>query len=146
MIRAVASLKDPLAVLIALAATVGMVAVGQPPPIAIAGGVAVLAVHVGSAAWLSRAGQPVAQPAAAVGWKDLGLTRKQAEVVVLIVLGLPSREIARRTFNSERTIENHVHNIYERLGVHSKAELITFAARRGLLGSADPPGSSEAQK
>jgi DNA-binding NarL/FixJ family response regulator len=139
--------REPLAVPIALLATIGLAALGQPWLLAIAGGVAVLAVHLGSAFWLASR-PPVApdEMPAAADWKQFGLTRRQAEVAPLLVRGLSSREIAGRFFNSERTIENHARNIYARLGVHSKAELIAFAARHGLLVLGDAPDRDEAQK
>ena len=143
---AAGTLKDPFAITIALVATFGLVALGHPWLVAIPAGVAVLAVHFGTASWLAGRG-PLAQaePGATPDWKRFGLTPKEIEVMPLIVSGLPYREIARRNFNSERTIENHVDHIKKKLGVHSRAEIITFALRQGLLASADPPenGGSE---
>jgi DNA-binding NarL/FixJ family response regulator len=63
-----------------------------------------------------------------------------------IVSGLPYREVGRRTFNSERPIENHVDHIKKKLGVHSRAEIIAFAMRQGLLDPADPPRTAELEK
>jgi two-component system nitrate/nitrite response regulator NarL len=44
-----------------------------------------------------------------------GLTRREAEIMELIVAGLPNRAIADRLFISEKTVKNHIHNIYKRL-------------------------------
>jgi DNA-binding CsgD family transcriptional regulator len=136
---AAATLKDPLAITIALVATVGLLALGHPWSVAIPAGVAVLAVHFGTAGWLAGR-RPLAQaePGGTPDWKRFGLTPKEIEVMPLVVSGLPYREIARRTFNSERTIENHVDHIKKKLGVHSRAEIIAFALRQGLLPPADP--------
>ena len=146
MIRA-ASIREPLALPIALLAMVGLAAMGQPWPLAFAGGFAVLAVHLGSSAWLARRARAAPIAAAAAGdWTQYGLTRREVELAPLLVRGLSSREIASRSFNSERTIENHVRNIYAKLGVHSKAELIAFAAQHGLLVLGDARDRDDAQK
>lgn len=144
---AAATLKDPFAIAITLVATFGLVAVGQPWFIAIPAGLLVLAVHFGSTSWFTRRRVlPPAEQAGAPDWKGFGLTPKEIEVVPLVVLGLPYREVARRTFNSERTIENHVDHIKKKLGVHSRAEIIAFAMRQGLLPPGDLPGSDGSDK
>ena len=51
------------------------------------------------------------------------LTPREREVVTVLAAGLTSAEIARRLVLSVRTVENHVHNIYGKLGVSSRDEL-----------------------
>jgi DNA-binding CsgD family transcriptional regulator len=46
-----------------------------------------------------------------------------AEIVSYVVHGFPNREIAERLCISERTVSTHLVNIYEKLNVHSRAEL-----------------------
>ncbi|GAC1580334.1 MAG: hypothetical protein NVS3B18_14000 [Candidatus Dormibacteria bacterium] len=52
------------------------------------------------------------------------LSRRQREVVRLAISGLTARHIGARLFISERTVETHLANAYDRLDVHSRAELI----------------------
>ena len=69
------------------------------------------------------------------------LTRRELEVVGLIVEGLSCREAARRLSRSPRTIENHLRSVYQKLHVRNRVELMRVAGERGLLGA---PARSEA--
>jgi two-component system, NarL family, response regulator NreC len=64
---------------------------------------------------------------------DDGLTPREIEVLRLIALGHTSAEIARKLHLSRRTIETHRARIHRRLGLTSRAELVRYALRGGLL-------------
>jgi DNA-binding NarL/FixJ family response regulator len=66
------------------------------------------------------------------------LTKKELEVAQLVAQGMTNREIAANLFNSERTIDNHVQHIYNKLGIDSRAELALWLRDHGLLPA--PPG------
>jgi DNA-binding NarL/FixJ family response regulator len=51
------------------------------------------------------------------------LCAREREIVSYVVHGFANREIAERLCISERTVSTHVVNIYEKLAVHSRAEL-----------------------
>lgn len=55
------------------------------------------------------------------------LTVREDEVLDLINLGLSNREIAARLGVSTHTVKNHVHNVLNKLGVHSRAEAIVLS-------------------
>jgi DNA-binding NarL/FixJ family response regulator len=61
------------------------------------------------------------------------LTPREREVFQLLVEGRTNAEVAEVLFISPKTVDNHRTRLMERLGVHSAAELVRFAARRGLL-------------
>ena len=54
---------------------------------------------------------------------DEKLCHREREIVSYVVHGFANREIADRLCISERTVSTHLVNIYEKLNVHSRAEL-----------------------
>ncbi|WP_370770932.1 LuxR C-terminal-related transcriptional regulator [Actinomadura roseirufa] len=51
---------------------------------------------------------------------DPGLTPREVEILELIAAGLTNRQIARRLVISEKTVKNHAHQIYKRLGADGR--------------------------
>jgi DNA-binding CsgD family transcriptional regulator len=68
------------------------------------------------------------------------LTPQQAQIAQLAGDGLPTREIAAQLFVSPRTIEYHLQNIYTKLGITSRAQLIHWHA-----GHPDPSTEAAAE-
>lgn len=66
---------------------------------------------------------------------DNKLTRREVEVLRLIVFGHTSVEIARMLHLSPRTIETHRAHIHKKLGLATRSELVRYALRRGLIGA-----------
>jgi DNA-binding CsgD family transcriptional regulator len=62
-------------------------------------------------------------PALAHGPDADVLTRREREVAALAATGLSNREVAARLFVSLRTVENHLHRAFSKLGVSSRDEL-----------------------
>jgi DNA-binding NarL/FixJ family response regulator len=77
---------------------------------------------------LVRRSRPLA-PAVATG-----LTRREREVLRLLVEGLRADDIARRLFISRKTVGTHIENILRKLGVRSQAQAIALAYRSHLDG------------
>jgi DNA-binding NarL/FixJ family response regulator len=61
------------------------------------------------------------------------LTARELEIVRLAAEGLRNREIAERLTITEGTVKIHLHNIYEKLGVTGRGQLILTATREGLV-------------
>jgi non-specific serine/threonine protein kinase len=57
------------------------------------------------------------------------LTRREREVADLIAQGLSNRDIGARLFIGHRTVETHVENVLNKLGVDSRAEIAAWIAR-----------------
>jgi len=51
------------------------------------------------------------------------LTRKETEIVLLLIDGLSYKEITARAFISMATLNTHIRNIYNKLNIHSRAEI-----------------------
>ena len=60
------------------------------------------------------------------------LTRREMDIVKLVAAGLRNQEIARRLIVSEGTVKVHLHNIYSKLGVDGRMELLKYAQDRDL--------------
>ena len=65
------------------------------------------------------------------------LSRRENEVFALVVRGRLNKQIAYELGTSERTIKLHRHNLMEKLGVRSVAELVSLAERIGLSPARD---------
>lgn len=61
------------------------------------------------------------------------LTPRELEIVRLIAQGLRNRVVAERLSISEGTVKIHLHNIYEKLGVDGRLELVLLAQSKGLV-------------
>jgi two-component system, NarL family, response regulator NreC len=63
------------------------------------------------------------------------LTPREVEVLRLIALGHTSVEIARKLRLSPRTVETHRAHIHKKLGLSTRAQLVGYTLRRGLIGT-----------
>lgn len=61
------------------------------------------------------------------------LSKREREVLALITEGLGNAEIAERLSISEKTVRNHVSNLFDKLGVWTRAQAMVFARDRGFL-------------
>lgn len=68
-----------------------------------------------------------AEPAPSVA--AIALSRREKEVASLLATGLSNREIATRLYLSERTVDNHVSHILDKLGFDSRVQVATWLAR-----------------
>ena len=60
------------------------------------------------------------------------LSAREREVVALVCQGFRNKEIAEKMFISEQTVKNHLHNIFDKLGVSDRLELALFAIHKKL--------------
>jgi NarL family two-component system response regulator LiaR len=61
------------------------------------------------------------------------LTPREVEVLKLIAEGLSNKEIAQELTISEKTVKNHINNIFSKLHVYDRSQAMLYAIRQGLV-------------
>ena len=77
--------------------------------------------------------EPVAAPGPVSLPKAPPLTDREKEILRWVAAGLQNKEIAHKLGISLATVRNHIHNILEKLDVHSKLEAVSLAFRQGWV-------------
>jgi DNA-binding NarL/FixJ family response regulator len=62
-----------------------------------------------------------------------GLTDREIEVMQQAARGLTNKQIGRVLFISDRTVQGHLKNIYQKLGVSTRTEAVSTALKHGLI-------------
>ena len=65
--------------------------------------------------------------------EDLGITRRELEILELIAQGMSNREIAGRLFVSENTVKTHSSRVFDKLGAKRRTQAVQFGKEFGLL-------------
>jgi DNA-binding NarL/FixJ family response regulator len=65
----------------------------------------------------------------------LGLTRREVQIIGALVDGQTNKDIASTFSISEYTVKHHLTNIYDKLGVYNRVELVLFTINHGLCAS-----------
>jgi len=94
-------------------------------------GEAVRAAAVGESFLDRRLGALLASEPSASGLD--GLSEREVGVLALIALGHTNTKIAEQLYLSVRTVETHRSHIQRKLGLSTRAELVSYALERGLI-------------
>ncbi|MGH7904507.1 MAG: response regulator [Candidatus Dormibacteraceae bacterium] len=62
-----------------------------------------------------------------------GLTAREVEILKLLATGMANKQIAYQLKISEKTVRNHVSNMYEKLNIYDRAQAVLYAVRKGLV-------------
>jgi DNA-binding NarL/FixJ family response regulator len=62
-----------------------------------------------------------------------GLTAREMEILKLLAGGMANKQIAFQLTISEKTVRNHVSNMYEKLNVFDRTQAALYAVRKGLI-------------
>ena len=62
-----------------------------------------------------------------------GLTAREIEILKLIAGGSANKQIAYKLSISEKTVRNHISNMYEKLQIFDRSQAVLYAARKGLV-------------
>ncbi len=92
-----------------------------------------------TAAVMRQFASPLETAAQGVRSRDRSpLSQREREIVALVAQGYKNKEMAEKMFISEQTVKNHLHNIFDKLGVSDRLELALYAIHKGLHLEAQP--------
>ena len=74
--------------------------------------------------------------------EDVGLTRRELEILQIVAEGHSNAELAKMLWVTEQTVKFHLSNIYRKLNVANRTEASRWAQRHGLLVTSHTPVSS----
>src|SRR4051794_7494473 len=75
---------------------------------------------------------PMPAPSAPRERERSPLSQREREIVALVAQGFKNKEMAEKMFISEQTVKNHLHNIFDKLGVSDRLELALYAIHNNL--------------
>jgi DNA-binding NarL/FixJ family response regulator len=67
------------------------------------------------------------------GQHNESLTAREVEMLCLIAKGMLAKEIARALSVSEKTVRNHISNIYRKLDIYDRSQAVIYAMKNGLV-------------
>ena len=65
--------------------------------------------------------------------RELGITRRELEILELIAQGLSNREIAEKLFVSENTVKTHSSHLFDKLSVKRRTQAVQIGKEMGLI-------------
>jgi DNA-binding CsgD family transcriptional regulator len=65
--------------------------------------------------------------------KNLGITKRELEILKLIARGMSNREIAEKLFVSENTVKTHSSRLFDKLSAKRRTQAVQIAKEEGLI-------------
>ena len=65
------------------------------------------------------------------------LTARELEIVRFVATGLRNAEVAERLSITESTVKSHLNNVFQKLAVRDRLELVHYAIKTGLVAVID---------
>ena len=65
--------------------------------------------------------------------RELGITRRELEILELIARGLSNREIAEKLFVSENTVKTHSSRLFDKLSARRRTQAVQLGKEFGLI-------------
>ena len=63
---------------------------------------------------------------------NYGVTKRELQIISGVVSGRANKEIAERFGIAEDTVKHHLSNIFDKIGVSTRVELVVFAIKHNL--------------
>jgi two-component system, NarL family, nitrate/nitrite response regulator NarL len=76
---------------------------------------------------------PAPSVSASKAHQDFGLTPRERQVIALVGAGYTNKDLARELVISENTAKHHLTNVFDKLGVSNRLELVLFAVEHRLI-------------
>ncbi|KAA0229947.1 response regulator transcription factor [bacterium] len=86
-----------------------------------------------AASLFSRIAELAAERLPRIPPSPVKLTTRELEIINVIAEGLSNKEIAQRLSIEAQTVKNHIHNILDKLHLHTRLETVEYARERNLL-------------
>lgn len=64
---------------------------------------------------------------------ELGITKRELEILELMAMGLSNREIAEKLFVSENTVKTHSSRLFDKLNARRRTQAVQFGKELGLI-------------
>jgi DNA-binding CsgD family transcriptional regulator len=103
----------------------GWVRPAAPVPSQVTGGVVLMACNLLPLVWILRF-QPKGPLAAADSLDRYGISPREREIIALVADGCTNQEVADRLFISLATVKDHNYNIFRKMGVRNRVELVNL--------------------
>jgi NarL family two-component system response regulator LiaR len=65
--------------------------------------------------------------------KDLGITKRELEILELMARGMSNREIAEKLFVSENTVKTHSSRLFDKLSAKRRTQAVQIGKEMGLI-------------
>jgi DNA-binding CsgD family transcriptional regulator len=65
--------------------------------------------------------------------KDVGITKRELEILELMAQGMSNREIAEKLFVSENTVKTHSSRLFDKLGAKRRTQAVQIGKEMGLI-------------
>jgi DNA-binding CsgD family transcriptional regulator len=65
--------------------------------------------------------------------RELGITRRELEILELIANGMSNREIAEKLFVSENTVKTHSSRLFDKLSAKRRTQAVQIGKKMGLI-------------
>lgn len=65
--------------------------------------------------------------------QDLGVTKRELEILELIAQGMSNKEIADRLFVSENTVKTHSSRLFDKMGARRRTQAVQMGKDQGLI-------------
>ena len=96
----------------------------------------ILAVHAGQRVVTGAAANRVVDMITGTGPTRVyydNMTPREIEILTLLAAGLANKQIAHKIKISDKTVRNHISNIYEKVKVVDRSQAVLYAVRKGLV-------------